>query len=121
MFGTPSLDRCIQSCSSALTNKLIVRVTNYFDTSILVPGMTDGSVSAATSERVRKTLRANGMNGVPVQQSLTTGAQPTNVGVPKERLVGWYSKILDGVKQRSRKLQRLARYTSSRHLTLDIY
>ena len=75
--------------------------------------MTDGAIPANLSERVRKTLRANGMNGAPVQQSLTTGAQPTNAGVPKDRLVGWYSKILDGVKQRSRKLQRLARYVIS--------
>ena len=59
--------------------------------------MTDGPLTAALSERVRKTLRANGQ-GVPMQQSLTTGAQPTGVGgVPKERLVGWYSKVLEGV------------------------
>lgn len=77
--------------------------------------MTDGPLTAALSERVRKTLRANGQ-GVPMQQSLTTGAQPTGVGgVPKERLVGWYSKVLEGVKQRSRKLQRLARYAVSSH------
>ncbi|KAI0724236.1 kinase [Cerioporus squamosus] len=101
----------------ALTNKLIVRVTNYFDTSIRVPGMTDGPISEALSERVRKTLRANGLNrqgAQAMQQSLTTGAQPTNAGVPKERLVGWYSKVLEGVKQRSRKLQRLARVLSHR-------
>ncbi|KAI0359063.1 kinase [Trametes cingulata] len=99
----------------ALTNKLIVRVTNYFDTSIRVPGMSDGTLPANLSERARKTLKANGLNGAPmVQPSLTTGAQPTGVSVPKERLVGWYSKILDGVKQRSRKLQRLARVLSHR-------
>nr|QDK64591.1 putative Ssk2 [Ganoderma lucidum] len=99
----------------ALTNKLIVRVTNYFDTSIRVPGMGDGSLSALT-DRVRKTLRANGLNGTPAatQPSLTTGSQPTNIGVSKDRLVSWYSKILDGVKQRSRKLQRLARVLSHR-------
>ena len=84
-------------------------MTNFFDTSIRVPGMTDGTVSAAVSDRVRKTLRANGMNGGPMQQSLTTGSQPTNTSMPKDRLVGWYGKILEGVKQRSRKLQRLAR------------
>ena len=97
---------------SALTNKLIVRVTNYFDTSIRVPGMDDGSLSAALTDRVRKTLRANGLNGTPatIQPSLTTGSQPTNISVPKDRLVSWYGKILEGVKQRSRKLQRLARY-----------
>ena len=96
---------------SALTNKLIVRVTNYFDTSIRVPGMDDGSLSTALTDRVRKTLRANGLNGTPAatQPSLATGSQSTNIGVPKDRLVSWYSKILDGVKQRSRKLQRLAR------------
>ncbi|RPD63260.1 kinase [Lentinus tigrinus ALCF2SS1-6] len=102
----------------ALTNKLIVRVTNYFDTSIRVPGMTDGPISAALSERIRKTLRTNGPNGQggqSMQPSLTTGAQPTGAGgVPKERLVGWYSKVLEGVKQRSRKLQRLARVLSHR-------
>ncbi|KAI0662524.1 kinase [Cubamyces menziesii] len=99
----------------ALTNKLIVRVTNYFDTSIRVPGMSDGTLPANLSERARKTMKANGLSGIPMTQpSLTTGSQPTGVSVPKERLVGWYSKILDGVKQRSRKLQRLARVLSHR-------
>lgn len=70
--------------------------------------MTDTALSATLSERVRKTLRANGL----AQQSLTTGAQPLNMSVPKDQLVGWYRKILEGVKQRSRKLQRLARYVS---------
>ncbi len=61
-------------------------------------------------DRIRKTLRTlDGQS--PMQVSLTTGAQPTGAGaVPKERLVGWYTKVLEGVKQRSRKLQRLARY-----------
>ncbi|KAI0757277.1 kinase [Daedaleopsis nitida] len=99
----------------ALTNRLIVRVTNYFDTSIHVPGMSDGPVSAAISERVRKTIRANGLNGSAVNGSLGTNSVPAvAAGVPKERLVGWYSKVLDGVKQRSRKLQRLARVLSTR-------
>ncbi|KAI9068034.1 kinase [Trametes sanguinea] len=99
----------------ALTNKLIVRVTNYFDTSIRAPGMSDGSFPATLSERARKTLKANGLNGASMMQpSLSAGAQPAGVNVPKDRLVGWYSKILDGVKQRSRKLQRLARVLSQR-------
>ncbi|KAI0768597.1 kinase [Trametes elegans] len=96
----------------ALTNKLIVRVTNYFDTSVRVPGMSDGSLPVTLTERARKTLKANGLNGLPMAQpSMSNGGQPN---VPKERLVGWYSKILDGVRQRSRKLQRLARVLSHR-------
>ncbi|KAH9853098.1 kinase [Lenzites betulinus] len=97
----------------ALTNKLIVRVTNYFDTSIRVPGLPDAAFPANLPERARKTLKSNGLNPM-MQPSLSTGAQPTGVSVPKERLVGWYSKILDGVRQRSRKLQRLARVLSHR-------
>lgn len=72
--------------------------------------MSDNVFPASMSERARKTMKTNGFTGAPmIQPSLTTGAQPTGVSVPKERLVGWYSKILDGVRQRSRKLQRLAR------------
>ncbi|KAI0828348.1 kinase [Trametes gibbosa] len=97
----------------ALTNKLIVRVTNYFDTSIRVPGLPDGAFPANLPERTRKTLKTNGLNPM-LQPSLSAGAQPTGISVPKERLVGWYSKILEGVRQRSRKLQRLARVLSHR-------
>ncbi|TBU34931.1 kinase [Dichomitus squalens] len=99
----------------ALTNKLIVRVTNYFDTSIRVPGMADGSLSEMLSDRVRKVLRSSGLNGTPTgQQTLPTGLQPPSANVPKDRLVTWYGKILDGVKQRSRKLLRLGRVLSRR-------
>lgn len=62
-----------------------------------------------TLNNIRKPVRTDGVNGKMIQQSFTNGAQPTGAGMPKERLVGWYSKVLDGVKQRSRKLQRLAR------------
>ncbi|KAH9912238.1 kinase [Epithele typhae] len=96
----------------ALTNKLIVRVTNYFDTSIRVPGMSDGPISAVLSERVRNSMRVNGTNAAG-QQPLANGLQHP-AGVPKDRLVGWYSKVLEGVRQRSRKLQRLARVLSNR-------
>ncbi|KAI0651546.1 kinase [Trametes meyenii] len=99
----------------ALTNKLIVRVVNYFEASTRYPGLSDGALPANLTERARKTFKVNGLNGAPmIQPSLTAGSQPTGVSVPKERLVGWYSKILDGVRQRSRKLQRLARVLSHR-------
>lgn len=90
---------------SALTNRLIARVTNYFDTSIRVPVLND-PLNNTLSERDHFAIRSNGLNGV---QMLSSAGTASSVNVPKEHLVAWYSKLLDGVKQRYRKLQRLAR------------
>ncbi|KAJ7655224.1 hypothetical protein DFH06DRAFT_1046917 [Mycena polygramma] len=85
-------------CST--TNKLMVRVTNYFDTQVQVP----------TGKEVQ--TRRNKTNGrTPFEAHIQSGGkeQMTN-----EQMVGWYGKILDSVRLRYRKLQRFARELTHR-------
>lgn len=84
----------------------MVRVTNYFDTQIRIP---------IPADKV-KHLEAKG-GGTPngnittsaFQNHLRGGTTITNKSMSQEQLISWYGKILEGVKQRYRKLQRLAR------------
>ncbi|KAJ7462795.1 hypothetical protein B0H11DRAFT_2241295 [Mycena galericulata] len=83
-------------CST--TNKLMVRVTNYFDTQVQVP----------TGKEVRDNRRAINKTNIqtPFEAHIESGSkqQMTN-----EQMVSWYGKILDSVRLRYRKLQRFAR------------
>lgn len=78
---------------SALTNKLMVRVTNYFETQVRVP-TSDEQTSASSSRSSRSAFQAH-MQG--------------NTKMTDEQMVSWYGKILDSVRLRYRKLQRFAR------------
>ncbi|KAF9569865.1 hypothetical protein CPC08DRAFT_623078 [Agrocybe pediades] len=73
-----------QLCS--LTNKLMVRVTNYFDTQV----------------RMNATPKARHIHDLP-QRKMTD-----------QQVIGWYSKILESVRLRYRKLQRFARVLTQR-------
>ncbi|EMD41646.1 hypothetical protein CERSUDRAFT_110222 [Gelatoporia subvermispora B] len=91
----------------ALTNKLMVRVTNYFDTQIRIPVTTENSPAS---------VPRNGTAGPVVASSTFQShmkAAPTK-SLTNAQLITWYGKILDGVKQRYRKLQRLARVLTQR-------
>lgn len=93
----------------------MVRVINYFDTQVRVP--TSGGVAAAAavaghSSRHRaingkdaaKTAATNTKS--PFEEQMTeSSARP----MTDEQKVSWYSKILDSVRLRYRKLQRFAR------------
>lgn len=79
----------------------MVRVTNYFDTQIRIPIHAD-KVQHIESEISRVTNSA-------FQAHLNESAM-ANKPMSNEQLISWYGKILEGVKQRYRKLQRLARY-----------
>ncbi|KAJ7693610.1 hypothetical protein B0H17DRAFT_981443 [Mycena rosella] len=82
-------------CST--TNKLMVRVTNYFDTQVQVP----------TGKDVRDTRRHKTTNvQTPFEAHIQSGSkeQMTN-----EQMISWYGKILGSVRLRYRKLQRFAR------------
>ncbi|EKM60810.1 uncharacterized protein PHACADRAFT_179988 [Phanerochaete carnosa HHB-10118-sp] len=101
----------------ALTNKLMVRVTNYFDTQIRIP---------LPADKV-KHLEAKG-GGTPNGNMTTSAFQNhiregtiSNKQMSREQLISWYGKILDGVKQRYRKLQRLARVLTQRFSTSAEY
>ena len=90
----PSLKDCNRpaSCSS-LTNRLMVRVANYFETQVRLPASVNGQVHKAPNPVLQGDVIAS-----------TTG-QMTD-----EQKVNWYGKILDNVRLRYRKLQRFARF-----------
>ncbi|KAF5377208.1 hypothetical protein D9615_006323 [Tricholomella constricta] len=94
-----------QLCS--LTNKLMVRVTNYFDTQVRVPTGEDMSDHI----RHRTTERERGVNGTKsaFQNHIQSGRKMTD-----QQIIGWYGKILDSVRLRYRKLQRFARVLTQR-------
>ena len=72
----------------------MVRVTNYFDTQIRMPIVTSVNGSAPLDAA-----------GTAFLAHLKEGGKT----MTEEQVIGWYGKVLDGVKQRYRKLQRLAR------------
>ncbi|KAG6837875.1 hypothetical protein H0H93_013028 [Arthromyces matolae] len=84
-----------QLCS--LTNKLMVRVTNYFDTQVRVP----------TGEDMSEHIRHRDFGGYREGKTLQTK-------MTDQQIIGWYGKILDSVRLRYRKLQRFARVLTQR-------
>ena len=84
---------------SALTNKLMVRVTNFFETQVRVP-MSDQAVSQHMI-RGMASHRANG--------SAHAAESDDRKNMSDDQMVNWYGKILDSVRLRYRKLQRFVR------------
>ncbi|KAJ3850583.1 hypothetical protein EV368DRAFT_45000 [Lentinula lateritia] len=86
-----------QICS--LTNRLMVRVINYFDTQVRVPTSATAAAAAA-------------MNGKAKDAKYTFEehmSDPSTRAMTDEQKVTWYGKVLDSVRLRYRKLQRFAR------------
>ena len=83
----------------------MVRVTNYFDTQIRIPIPAD----KVKHLEGKGTLTPNGAAMTSAFQTHLREGSITNKDMTNEQLIGWYGKILEGVKQRYRKLQRLAR------------
>lgn len=88
------------SIDSALTNKLMVRVTNYFETQVRVPTSNDNH-SPGNHPRAH--------HGQSAFQTHMQGSQGVNTKMTDEQMAGWYGKILESVRLRYRKLQRFAR------------
>ncbi|KAF8446217.1 kinase [Boletus edulis BED1] len=84
-----------QVCS--LTNRLMVRVANYFETQVRLPTTANGRVHKVPNPVYQGDVIAS-----------TTG-QMTD-----EQKANWYGKILDNVRLRYRKLQRFARALTQR-------
>lgn len=106
-FGSP-----VNVLLSALTNKLMVRVTNYFDTQIRIPIPPEKVKHLeSTGSGVGGVLTPNSASTSSAFQSHLREGSGLSVGkeMSAEQLTSWYGKILEGVKQRYRKLQRLAR------------
>lgn len=91
----------------------MVRVTNFFETQLIVPVSSDDrevpkSIGNAISPQVqRPTSRV--LNG-PQDNADPGSWQHDKAYMNSEHMVNWFSKILDAVKMRYRKLQRFARY-----------
>jgi mitogen-activated protein kinase kinase kinase len=81
---------------SSLTNKLMVRVCNYFDSQLHVP------VPLDRASVVRTRTSKKSQDG-PDTQIIDQRPMDT------EEMLVWFGKILDAVKMRYRKLQRFAR------------
>ncbi|KAG2023121.1 STE/STE11 protein kinase, variant 2 [Coprinopsis cinerea AmutBmut pab1-1] len=92
----------------SLTNKLMVRVTNYFDTQVRVPLSDKQSGNQSNGGPV--TSSAPSSNSGKASSDATTSGQRLTDG----QIINWYSKILDGVRLRYRKLQRFARVLTQR-------
>ncbi|KIK99776.1 hypothetical protein PAXRUDRAFT_822393 [Paxillus rubicundulus Ve08.2h10] len=84
-----------QVCS--LTNRLMVRVANYFETQVRLP--------ASENDRVRKASN-------PALQGDVLASSTGQMS--DEQKANWYGKILDNVRLRYRKLQRFARVLTQR-------
>ncbi|KAJ7596723.1 hypothetical protein C8J56DRAFT_1040988 [Mycena floridula] len=116
-----------QLCS--LTNRLMVRVINYFDTQLRVPTGEDIHEHFHTSSRSRKHERNASKNGlmdieVGGKDLLKESSQGFDMDIAErsiafgkmtdEEKASWYGKILDRVRLRYRKLQRFARVLTQR-------
>ncbi|THH30517.1 hypothetical protein EUX98_g3681 [Antrodiella citrinella] len=104
--GGPSL---VAEELSSLTTKLIGHITNYFDTQVLLPLL--------SAEQKRKLRDA----GLPAQETMAQTAFEVHMDstssdkpISDDQLLNWYAKILEGVKHRYRKLQRLSRVLNRR-------
>lgn len=80
--------------NSALTNKLMVRVTTFFEAQLRLPA----SERLMSSQRRKPSTGINGWARAMSQQD-----------VSDEQMISWYGKVLDSVRLRYRKLQRFVR------------
>jgi mitogen-activated protein kinase kinase kinase len=80
--------------NSALTNRLMVRVTNFFDAQLRLPA----SERPTSSHRRKPGTGINGSTNAASQQDAND-----------EQMTSWYGKVLDSVRLRYRKLQRFVR------------
>lgn len=85
---------------SSLTNKLMVRVCNYFDSQLHIPIPSSSTTGNANDPLAL--MRGSKVSGRD-RRRMTT-----------EEMLVWYGKILDAVRMRYRKLQRFARRLSQR-------
>jgi len=83
---------------SSLTNKLMVRVIKYFETQVKVPIITEEQEKSSQDKANKLEDESHGLD------------QSQGPRVMRHReILPWFSKILDAVKMRYRKLQTFAR------------
>lgn len=97
--------------TSALANKLMVRATNYFDAQVRIPSNSD----TATHIQQLGLDPESYVNGVMHLPDLPTRK------MTDEQIISWYTKILDSVRLRYRKLQRFTRCMRTTHYFENSY
>ncbi|KAF8640337.1 hypothetical protein AX17_000009 [Amanita inopinata Kibby_2008] len=85
----------------SLVNKLMIRMTNYFDTQVRVPMGEDKNDPARNARHPERGQDDNVLAGS--YRKMTP-----------EQIIGWYGKVLDSVRLRYRKLQRFTRALTQR-------
>ena len=95
--------RSVADETSSLTNKLMVRVCNYFDSQLHVPKLSDVALPVEKASPNPKKAQPDSTASIMDQRSMTS-----------EEMLVWYGKILDAVRMRYRKLQRFARRLTQR-------
>jgi mitogen-activated protein kinase kinase kinase len=103
----------------------MVRVSNYFDTQVRVPGGEtekhkekdpDHEKDKAKDKNPIHRSKRRAVNGAPQHNGTTKSAFEDQLegnsaqAMTDEQKASWYSKILDSVRLRYRKLLRFARY-----------
>ncbi|WOO76993.1 MAP kinase kinase kinase wis4 [Vanrija pseudolonga] len=92
-------DLIVAESLCVLTNKLIIRVINYFETSLRVPVRIDAT---------------NGTNPKAVTTPDHKGRDRAPEPMTTEEMVVFFTKLLDSIRMRYRKLQRFARRLQQR-------
>jgi len=84
----------------------MVRVTNYFETQVRVPmgNQSAEQLQHTTQLKMDPEFNPNNLTPTSYNPESSTGRKMTD-----EQIVSWYSKILESVRVRYRKLQRFAR------------
>jgi mitogen-activated protein kinase kinase kinase len=90
----------------------MIRVIDYFETQLLVPSIKcrpkEDQFPLGTGP-----VEVNGYKDDPLPPGLVGRAKEMS----DEQMVGWFSKVLDSVRLRYRKLQRYVRCEGIEHLT----
>ncbi len=81
----------------------MLRVTNYFETQVRVP------MGTQTSEHLQHANQTKGDSEFNLNNLTPTIYNPEPRKMTDEQVISWYSKILESVRLRYRKLQRFTR------------
>ncbi|TFK76749.1 hypothetical protein BDN72DRAFT_783175 [Pluteus cervinus] len=104
-LSTSGGSRVVSEQLCSLTYKLMVRITNYFDTQVRVPAGGD-IIQHIQSQRQRQPEKdkAGNVKAIQLQASASGSRKMT-----PEQIISWYGKVLESVRLRHRKIQRFAR------------
>src|SRR3954447_13210492 len=101
----------------------MIRVTSYFETQLRVP------VARAKEPNPKQTIASQGADDQgPADQSVATQRLADQRRAPRDvrpmdtaEMIQWFSKILDAVRLRYRKLQSFARYRDGVEVARRLY